>query len=282
MKNENYLMIVLSGTLVVLALLLGACTTSASAAPTAELPQTQTDSAQNAEVSPVLAAPAEDFTTVADDDGATDLNPNSAQANLSLSGELTEEEINGLIFMREEEKLAHDVYIALYQTWGLSIFQNIANSEQTHTDTVKVLLDAYGIADPSANTAPGEFVNPELQALYTQLVAQGSQSLTDALKVGAAIEEIDILESGRAHRPDRKRRHHHRLRKPDERLPQPPALIRLHAEPADWRNLRAAVPQHRCLRQHCRQRHRIRRQQQRPQQPRQRQTPVKNNSISSS
>ena len=103
------------------------------------------------------------------------------------------EEAAALIYMREEEKLAHDVYVALYAQWGLASFQNISQSEQTHTDAVKALLDRYALADPASAQA-GVFTNPDLQALYTQLAAQGSVSLADALKVGAAIEEIDILD----------------------------------------------------------------------------------------
>ena len=95
--------------------------------------------------------------------------------------------------MREEEKLARDVYLALYDIWGLQIFNNIASSEQTHTDAVKTLIDRYGITDNFASEY-GLFINPDLQALYDQLVAKGSQSLGDAIKVGAAIEEIDILD----------------------------------------------------------------------------------------
>jgi len=100
----------------------------------------------------------------------------------------------GLIYMREEEKLAHDVYVFLYDKWGLQTFQNIAASEQAHTDAVKSLLDAYGLPDPAAGAQIGQFANSNLQALYDQLTVQGSLSLADALKVGAAIEEIDILD----------------------------------------------------------------------------------------
>lgn len=96
--------------------------------------------------------------------------------------------------MREEEKLAMDVYNFLYQKWGTPIFQNIAESELTHTNSVKTLLDTYGIADPAVNTAAGKFADPALQALYDQLITKGSASLAEALKVGAAIEEIDILD----------------------------------------------------------------------------------------
>lgn len=106
---------------------------------------------------------------------------------------LSQAEIDGLLFMREEEKLAHDVYTTLYTTWGLQAFQSIAQSEQAHMDQVKFLLDRYGLSDP-ASSEPGVFTNPELQSLFSELVARGSQSLTEALRVGAAIEEIDILD----------------------------------------------------------------------------------------
>ncbi len=96
--------------------------------------------------------------------------------------------------MREEEKLAHDVYMAMYEMWGLPLYQNIARSEQSHMDAVLYLMDSFGIDDPAANAGSGEFVNTDLQGLYNDLIAWGSQSLADALKVGAAIEEIDILD----------------------------------------------------------------------------------------
>jgi hypothetical protein len=108
------------------------------------------------------------------------------------ASELSADEAAALLFMREEEKLAGDVYNFLYTAWGQPTFQNIAASEQKHTDEIKVLLDRYGLTDPAL--AAGQFTNPDLQALYTQLTAQGSLSLADALKVGAAIEEIDILD----------------------------------------------------------------------------------------
>jgi hypothetical protein len=110
------------------------------------------------------------------------------------STELSAAEIDGLLFMREEEKLARDVYLALYERWGLRILTNIAASEATHMDAVLTLLDHYGLPDPAAGLESGEFANPDLQALYDQLVEQGSRSLADALRVGAAIEEIDILD----------------------------------------------------------------------------------------
>ena len=108
-------------------------------------------------------------------------------------GELSADESAALLYMREEEKLAHDVYVMLYSQWGLPIFQNISQSEQTHTDAVKTLIDRYGLTDPASSQA-GVFTNTDLQALYDELTVRGGQSLAEALKVGAAIEEIDILD----------------------------------------------------------------------------------------
>ena len=127
----------------------------------------------SAVVGPVAAAPASTA-------------PIAATATLSAA------ESAGLIFMREEEKLAHDVYVTFYQQYGLAIFNNIANSEATHMAALKTLLDRYGLVDPVAGHGVGEFENADLQALYTQLIAQGRPALSAALKVGAAIEEIDI------------------------------------------------------------------------------------------
>jgi hypothetical protein len=144
---------------------------------------------ENAQVEEVV------LTTV-DEDGVTTLEKQNLEEVLasSPSNELSQEEIDGLLFMREEEKLAHDVYLKLHEIWGLPIFENIAQSEQTHTEAVLAIIIRYGLDDPAANSDIGEFNNTTLQNLYNQLVEQGSQSLVDALKVGGAIEEIDILD----------------------------------------------------------------------------------------
>ena len=107
---------------------------------------------------------------------------------------LSQAEADGLLFMREEEKLARDVYNSLYVTWKNRVFFNISRSEQKHMDSMKVLLERYGLDDPAAGKAAGEFENAELQALYVQLVSEGFASEIAALMVGATIEEVDIID----------------------------------------------------------------------------------------
>ncbi len=108
------------------------------------------------------------------------------------ASDLSAEEAAALLFMREEEKLARDVYNQLFTLWGIPSFQSIAASEQTHMDQVKLLMDRYALADPALD--PGQFTDANLQALYDQLMAQGSLSVADAIKVGATIEEVDIVD----------------------------------------------------------------------------------------
>lgn len=117
--------------------------------------------------------------------------PGSESAPVLLPA-LSAEEIAGLYYMREEEKLAHDVYLALFDRWDAQVFDNIAQSETQHTEAVRNLILAHGLEDPAASTAPGVFVNADLQALYNQLVDMGQRSLVDALKVGCLVEETDI------------------------------------------------------------------------------------------
>ncbi len=103
-------------------------------------------------------------------------------------------ESSSLKFMREEEKLARDVYLTLYATWGIPIFQNIADSEQTHTDKVAALLVKYNVEDPVKSDEIGVFTDPAFTELYAELVKIGAESYEGALRVGMEIEELDIAD----------------------------------------------------------------------------------------
>lgn len=134
-----------------------------------------------------------------DDPGALTTSESSvtldpAATEATSVGTLDEAEIAGLKFMREEEKLAHDVYVTMFNTWGAQIFANIAESETEHTEAVLEQIEQYGVEDPAEGNPVGVFEDPYLQALYDKLVAMGSVSLIEALKVGALIEETDIVD----------------------------------------------------------------------------------------
>ena len=161
-----------------------------------------TTTAPGALATSIPAAPA---TTVApatsgplgvDADGTSTVDPGALAGRIDALPKATPTtaEADGLIFMREEERLAEDVYRALYARWNLQVFANIANAEASHTASVKTLLDRYRLADPVAGRVAGTYQNVAIQALYTSLVAQGSRSLVEALIVGATIEDLDIAD----------------------------------------------------------------------------------------
>lgn len=117
----------------------------------------------------------------------------ACQPDAPAAAPLSATEKESLLYMREEEKLARDVYDAFYDRYGLRVFSNIAASEQAHMDAVLTLLNRYGLADPAA-AAPGVFNNDDLQTLYDDLIDQGNQSLTAALQAAVLIEETDIAD----------------------------------------------------------------------------------------
>ncbi len=116
----------------------------------------------------------------------------SVTAKKLPGGALSEAEKNGLLKLREEEKLARDVYAFLAEKWGTRVFANIEASETKHMGFVKVLLDKYGLVDPVKDDRRGVFSGEEFARLYADLTARGSASLVEAISVGLLIEELDI------------------------------------------------------------------------------------------
>ncbi len=109
-------------------------------------------------------------------------------------GELTEDEIAGVIHMRLEEKLARDVYIMFGNLYNHQVFLNIQAAEQKHMDAMKKIIIRYELEDPVIVDDPGVFSDPDFQALYDQYILQGQISLAEAFLVSKTIEEVDITD----------------------------------------------------------------------------------------
>ncbi len=122
---------------------------------------------------------------------------NGGNNRQSVATELYPEEESTLLWMREEEKLARDVYLAMDDQWNKQVFRNIASSEQSHMNAVLRKINLFGLSDPVLPDR-GEFYSDELQFLYDSLVIKGQQSYIDALEVGATIEDLDIADLIRA------------------------------------------------------------------------------------
>lgn len=123
---------------------------------------------------------------------------------VSAAAALTTAETASILFMKQEEKVARDVYQVLHAKWGHATFANIAVSEQRHMDAIDNLITRYHLTDPTPVEA-GQFTYPELQGLYDQLIALGNQSVEAALAVGVLIEQTDIADLKEALKTTRER-----------------------------------------------------------------------------
>ena len=117
------------------------------------------------------------------------------QAGARLSAiQLSDTEIANILYMRQEEKLAHDVYFVLYEKWGVPIFANICESEQRHMDAIKSLIEFYNLEDPIVDNSIGSFADSEFTVLFEDLTDTETESLIDAYNAGVLIEEMDIAD----------------------------------------------------------------------------------------
>lgn len=113
--------------------------------------------------------------------------------SIPLAAQLSPDEEANLTYLREEEKLARDVYTKMCEIHGSNVFCNIKLSEQRHMDAVKGLLDKYGIQDPVDDTVDYIGIFPKMQDLYDSLIEMGS-SIEGAICAGVMIEKLDIYD----------------------------------------------------------------------------------------
>lgn len=167
---------------------------------------TKTNTNTNGNGNGVAAADDDTTVGVGKGQGGTGLGINGAGNGLNEDGErgpgtcddctaemgtLTDAQVEDLIFMANEEKMAHDVYSALADLWGVRAFANIADSEARHFEAVNVVLERYGYETISLDE---DFTNGVIAELYDELMAQGAESLDEAIAVGVLIEETDIAD----------------------------------------------------------------------------------------
>ncbi|WP_067853652.1 DUF2202 domain-containing protein [Nocardia shimofusensis] len=124
---------------------------------------------------------------------AQDLVP-TQQSDEGAAGVLSARELSDLRTMREEERMAHDLYHRFAQQWGARVFERVSASEQRHYEAVGALLARYGIEDPSAGSPAGTYTVPEVQGDYDRWLARGLNSVEEAYAVGAELETADIAD----------------------------------------------------------------------------------------
>ncbi|MBB3186285.1 DUF2202 domain-containing protein [Microbacter margulisiae] len=136
-------------------------------------------------------------------DGSTTVLTNNLQAAFVATPSLSDSELALLLKIKEDEKLARDVYSNLSTAWSQPIFANIETAEERHLQAILTLLRFYNQPDTLVADM-GVFSTPELTQLYQTFVSNGKASLVGAYQVGIQIEEMDIkdLMDGLASNPN--------------------------------------------------------------------------------
>lgn len=109
-------------------------------------------------------------------------------------GMLTATEAELLSFGREEERMAHDLYVVFDERYDLQVFSNISASETHHFDLLGDALSQAGLPDPSAVSTAGVFADPTIQALYDDWYDQGQASAKAAVQASIELEKRDIAD----------------------------------------------------------------------------------------
>ena len=104
-----------------------------------------------------------------------------------------------LFFMREEEKLARDVYLTIGTMYpNAAVFGKIDDSEQRHTMAVKAKIEKYGYEDPNTNDNIGVYTGEDyggyFKGKYYEFIDRAAINDLEALYVGAYIEELDVMD----------------------------------------------------------------------------------------
>lgn len=115
---------------------------------------------------------------------------------LKVFSQLTDAEINSIMSLREEEKVAYDVYTFMFEKYESKVFKNIAENEKDHMDKIKELIIQFNLNDPLSGISDqkGVFNNKKMQALYDEMIMAGNYGLLDALRAAARFEETDIID----------------------------------------------------------------------------------------
>ena len=115
---------------------------------------------------------------------------------LKIYSQLTDAEVNGILSLREEEKVAYDVYTVMFEKYESKVFKNIAENEKEHMNKIKELIDQFNLTDPIAGTIDqkGVFSNKKMQTMYDEMILGGNYGLLDALRAAARFEETDIVD----------------------------------------------------------------------------------------
>ena len=101
-----------------------------------------------------------------------------------------------IMYLVEQEKLAHDFYRSLDTMWVTDIFNRVANEEYEHVGKLSAVAAELMISVPNHfNEYPmRQFIDNKLRHLYAELMISANFSLEDAYRTSANLEERKMVD----------------------------------------------------------------------------------------
>ena len=114
----------------------------------------------------------------------------------SLIGQQLKSKESVILYLVEQEKLAHDFYRSLDTMWVTDIFNRVANEEFEHVGKLSAVAAELMINVPNHfNEYPvGQFIDNKLRHLYAELMTAANFSLEDAYRTSANLEERKMVD----------------------------------------------------------------------------------------
>lgn len=114
----------------------------------------------------------------------------------SLIGKELKSKESIVLYLIEQEKLAHDLYSVLDTIWVTEIFNRLSGDERNHMEKLNAVAVDFMMVVPNHfnEYLPGQYINENLRHLYHDLLLDANLSLEDAYRTCANLEERKILD----------------------------------------------------------------------------------------
>jgi len=136
-----------------------------------------------------------DILVVDESSGLTSINTSIARTNFFSFpyADLSDLEIDGIRFIREEEKASKDYVLSMDILFDENLLDQLYEVERTHYQAGLFAIEKYGLADPTSGKARGNFTSPNIQAFYDTAISDGQGGTSDAIHAAARLQEASYV-----------------------------------------------------------------------------------------
>ena len=112
-------------------------------------------------------------------------NDDSKNSSENLSGQ----ELQGLVFLAEKQKLHRDFYLTTFDITKNKLFEQLYLSDQQSMDLISAMLEKYGEEKLILNLSTGDFILADIQHEYDVSIQSNEKGLDQTLATAIQLEK---------------------------------------------------------------------------------------------